>query len=157
MSYILKYRNIFQVIGLTIFALSIAGIPMAQDMTAHVLFIVILVLTILAFLISLMVYCVTKKTSKSDYDVNKKQSKGGKDNKAFRAEEGKGNAEVKGAKKTGEKWVNNYVPFGDYPAGEVNQIATVESENEVKNGDPKWKKNYVPYQEENDQQKWGAL
>ena len=75
----------------------------------------------------------------------------------FSAEEGK-------AGQNKEKWVSNYVPYGDYPDGSKaitgNSVSseqtavTVESEVQPHvNGDAKWKKNYVPYEGQEDSNK----
>ena len=99
-----------------------------------------------------------KKKSKYDYDVNK-DKKEGTDNKAFKAEEGKsGNMSSNVAAGTNTKWVNNYVPFGDFPDGsacgavdEVDRVAVVNEAGGSKNGESKWQKNYVPYKEDGEE------
>ena len=56
-----------------------------------------------------------------------------------------------------QKWVSNYVPYGDLPAGKAAAAAAEEDETakastsaatSSSNGvEQKWKKNYVPYKE----------
>ena len=52
-----------------------------------------------------------------------------------------------------EKWVSNYVPYGEYPAGKGGEggsggEAPAQQNISSTNGETKWKKNYVAYQEE---------
>ena len=72
----------------------------------------------------------------------------GKVNKAFHAaEEGKSksvsNAAAPGGAKGGDKWVSNYVPYGEYPKGESRAEDEVDATK-----DAAWKKNYVAYEED---------
>ena len=73
----------------------------------------------------------------------------GVDNKGFDVEKG----DVKE-----DKWVKNYVPYDDYPAGETAPAAAtdsdsgeekrrVEEKGEKGQDEEKWKENYVPYEE----------
>ena len=74
-------------------------------------------------------------------------------NNAFHAEEGKAkksssapNSNAKGG--SNDKWVSNYVPYGEYPKGES---AGDDAGPEQSNGDAAWKKNYVAYSEETEE------
>ncbi len=58
----------------------------------------------------------------------KDAEKGGRDNKAYNSDETKKSAAVNGAASTSggdQKWVNNYVPYGDYPKGNVVYVKEV--------------------------------
>ena len=89
--------------------------------------------------------------------------KSGATNKAYIAEQAaSGNKGSGGSSGVGtdQKWVSNYVPYGEYPKGSTNGAVTtysVEHEtaagNGVSNGDNKWQKNYVPYEEEDQREK----
>ena len=47
-----------------------------------------------------------------------------------------------------DKWVNNYVPYGEYPSGTVTTVVQeMTPASSEQNGETRWKKNYVPYDE----------
>ena len=84
-------------------------------------------------------------------------------NKAFHAaEEGKSKsataAQTSSSKPGGskDKWVSNYVPYGDYPSGgsatssSEEQSAPEQSATANGGADAAWKKNYVAYEEKAD-------
>lgn len=143
------------VITVVITGLSIAGIANAQLPQAQHFFIVILVLIVFIGVVSAGAYSCRSK-SNYNYEVNEdvvKPTKG-RENQAFQAEEGRAApGEKPGAQ---QKWVSNYVPYGDLPAGKA--AAAAEEDETAKastsaatsssNGvEQKWKKNYVPYKE----------
>ncbi len=71
--------------------------------------------------------------SQKEYDVNeaKDAEKGGRDNKAYSGEEARKAAAVNGSSggsssgSGDQKWVSNYVPYGDYPKGNVVYVKEV--------------------------------
>ena len=70
---------------------------------------------------------------------------------SFQAEEGRAApGEKPGAQ---QKWVSNYVPYGDFPGGKASSAATEDETAAAKdastsNGvEQKWTKNYVPFKE----------
>ena len=85
----------------------------------------------------------------SDYDVNdaerggkrsKASSNGAKDNRGFVGDSSAGG--------NTEKWVSNYVPYGDFPAGSGGSGGEApQQQQQQQNGEASWKKNYVPYKE----------
>jgi len=163
--------------------LSIAGISVAQTqlIVSQQLFIVILFFCLLSLLIH-GVYKLLKGSGTSKYQISDKKNKSsgkmkkkkersetdkadtagkvGTENKAFDAEKGENKD---------EKWVKNYVPYDEYPAGSSISVESetgekkrreeergekeekVETIGEIK--DEKWKQNYVPYEEENTENK----
>lgn len=158
--------------------LSIVGICMHTNLqVSQDIYIAILVFSLICLIIELTFRLLRNSGAQSKYEVNenkkddasekkveKKESSvvaaNGVENKAFDAEKGDGNKE--------EKWVKNYVPFEDYPdGGKAADTVTVESdtteqkrreeekgekenkdEAKPKEGDEKWKDNYVAYEEE---------
>ena len=106
----------FQLFGIIIFAISIAGIAKSNVRVSIDLFIVVLVFIILIGLISAAQLLLQRK-SISVYDVqaNGDVEKGSKDNKAFETVERSNVTPTKDS--SDEKWVKNYVPYGDYPKG----------------------------------------
>merc|ERR1712212_1207627 len=129
----------------------IATVGADQDLvgklkTAQDLFICIIIFSILAILLALFVKF-QKSGDQSKYEISEKTEKTSKglDNVAF-----------DGEKK--EKWMDNYVPYGQFPKGNsIEDGVTVENEKESKSQekvtdsnkeDEKWKENYVPYEEE---------
>ena len=73
-------------------------------------------------------------------------------NSSFQAEEGRAAPGEKPGSQ--QKWVSNYVPYGDFPAGKASSAATEDEtaaaakDASTSNGvDPKWTKNYVPFKE----------
>jgi len=117
------------VVGIIVGALAITGIAEAQFASSQHLFIVILVLTLFMAMVSLA-NCLLTKGTQDNYDVNNDAEKG-KENKAYdnEAEAKKGESASNGqqsqqngstpAANGDEKWVSNYVPFGDYPKGNI--------------------------------------
>merc|ERR1711874_864146 len=115
--------------------------------TAQDLFICIII-SILALLLALFVK-LQKSGDQSKYEINEKSEKASKglDNVAFDGEKG-----VK------EKWMDNYVPYGQFPKGSsIEEEVVVENEKDSKTQekvtdsnkeDEKWKENYVPYEDE---------
>merc|ERR1711976_161549 len=121
------------------------------------------------FVVSVIEACL-KKSSRKNYDVNDSKQvnlqNGGKDNKAFDIEEGR-NGAANGdivATKEDVKWTNNYVPFEGYPKGNVENEATngkassssvnhIESADKGAYGGEKWKQNYVPYDDPDENKK----
>jgi beta-lactamase regulating signal transducer with metallopeptidase domain len=116
------------VVGIIIGALAIAAIAAIGDVDAksenisyvNSVLIAMLVLLVLGGIVSLAVCFMNK--SKNNYEVNKDAEKG-KENTAFdHGESSKKTGEQNGstaqpAGPGGEKWVSNYVPFGDFPNG----------------------------------------
>lgn len=141
------------VICVIVSGLSIAGIVNAQLPQAQHFFIVILVLIVFIGLVSAAAYSCRSK-SNYNYEVNEEAVKPtkGRQNQAFQAEEGKA---APGEKQgTQQKWVSNYVPYGDLPAGKASATAEDETAASTSNGvEQKWKKNYVPYKEEDSNEK----
>merc|ERR1712128_258508 len=110
--------------------------------TAQDLFICIIIFSILALALALFVKF-QKSGDQSKYEISEKTSKG-LDNVAFDGEKG-----VK------EKWMDNYVPYGQFPKGNaIEEEVIVENEKDSKTqdkvivdsnkDDEKWKENYVP-------------
>ena len=75
------------------------------------------------------------------------------DNKGYNKEQ-----EKEGVSEKKEKWMDNYVPYGKYPAGSPMDEVTFTTEKEGVNinaevdnkeaeDNKKWKDNYVPYEE----------
>ena len=98
-----------------------------------------------------------KKTSTADKTDGKPKEIKGQENKAFDAEKGP-DTSAAGEKKEEDKWVKNYVPYDEYPAGKADTIS-VENEGEQKRrveekgekeSEEKWKENYVPYEEKSE-------
>jgi len=140
------------VICIVVAGLSIAGISNAQLPQSQHFFIVILVLILFIGLLSAAAYS-SRSKSNYNYEVNEEAVKPtkGRENQAFQAEEGKAApGEKPGAQ---QKWVSNYVPYGDLPAGSASASVTAENETaapaaSTSNGiEQKWKKNYVPFKE----------
>jgi len=116
------------VVGIIIGALAIAAIAAIGDIDAEIqkvsyvnsVLIAMLVLLVFMGIVSLAVCFMNK--SKNNYEVNKDAEKG-KENTAFdHGESSKKTGEQNGSTAqpagTGdEKWVSNYVPFGDFPKG----------------------------------------
>jgi len=121
------------VVGIIIGALAIAAIAAIGDVDSEIenistnisyvnsVLIAMLVLLVLMGCVSLAVCFMNK--SKNNYEVNKDAEKGGKENTAFdHGESSKKTGEQNGstalpAGPGDEKWVSNYVPFGDFPKG----------------------------------------
>jgi len=172
-----KYRAIMKpalvVIGFTIMVLTIIGAASSeQPMTVQGLFLAILFFSCLAALI-VVLFQVFKNMGRSKYQINDKPGKkNGQDNGAFDVEKGGEGVEA---------WQNNYVPYEKYPNGipaptfttekgekmEKMEEEHKETENEekevnvekqdgvsenVKDSD-KWKNNYVPYEDEIEEDK----
>merc|ERR1712131_371245 len=170
-----KYlKFVFWGICLLTICLSIAGISIAHTKikVAQDLFIVILFFCLLAVFLQ-GVYKLLKTTGTSKYEISDKKAGGkkkatstvdktdsgrlkkrGQGNKAIDAEKGP-------AEKEEDKWVKNYVPYDEYPAGKADTIS-VENEGEQKRRveekgeketeekEEKWKENYVPYEEKSE-------
>lgn len=116
------------VVGIIIGALAIAAIAAIGNVDAELpnisyvnsVLIAMLVLLVFMGIVSLAVCFMNK--SKNNYEVNKDAEKG-KENTAFdHGESSKKTGEQNGstaqpAGPGGEKWVSNYVPFGDFPNG----------------------------------------
>jgi len=112
------------VFGIIIGALAIAAIAAIGDEEENIenipyvesVLIAILVLLILMGCVALAVCFMNK--SKDNYEVNKDAEKG-KENAAFdHGEASKNQQNGSSAPAPGsEKWVSNYVPFGDFPKG----------------------------------------
>jgi len=122
--------------------------------TAQDLFICIIIFSILALALALFVKF-QKSGDQSKYEISEKSEKASKglDNVAFDGEKG-----VK------EKWMDNYVPYGQFPKGNaIEEVVIVENEKDSKTqdkvivdsnkDDEKWKENYVPYEEEEKEKK----
>merc|ERR1712029_627805 len=126
--------------------------------------IAILILALLMALLSLVKMYLAKKSGASNYDVEQQEGgagkgAGGQDNQAYEKETGND----KGQSGPGGKWTKNYVPFKGFPKGSsktedkengvevVNEVGVGGDSSEKKDAseksDEKWKKNYVPYQE----------
>jgi len=117
------------VVGIIIGALAIAAIAAIGDVdsenkdVAYVNSVLIAMLVLLVFMgIVSLVVCFMNK-SKNNYEVNKDAEKG-RENTAFDHGEsskktgGEQNGSTAPPAGTGnEKWVSNYVPFGDFPKG----------------------------------------
>ncbi len=133
-----------------IIGLCIGGIANAQLMfSVHVL-IVILVLTLFSLVIVALIRC-GRGGSSSGYDVEKEGSRAGASASASSANGARHHAArdnagfVSDGGKSDDKWVSNYVPYGDFPAGSNANANTNASKDE--SAAPSWKKNYVPYEE----------
>jgi len=119
------------VFGMVIAAVGIVAIHEAQTTLTQTLVIVMIVLIVFMGVVSLVNSCVSKSTQ-DNYEVNKDAEKG-KENTAFDKEESKRNGTEKAQQSqqqngsattqqtdTGVKnWESNYVPFGDYPKGNI--------------------------------------
>ena len=79
--------------------------------------------------------------------------------KSDKSAKGLDNVAFDGEKGTKEKWMDNYVPYGQFPKGapiEEEVIVENEKDNKTqekvidsnKEEEEKWKENYVPYEEE---------
>jgi len=105
---------------LIIFGISIAGIVESQYVFAVHLFVVVLVFIIFMGILSGLHYFIQKKTE-NNYNVEAgagseegaKDRKGGKENGAYDTMDKSAASKEAAA----AKWVNNYVPYGDYPKG----------------------------------------
>jgi len=117
------------VVGIIIGALAIAAIAAIGDVDSEIanisyvnsVLIAMLVLLVFMGIVSLAVCFMNK--SKNNYEVNKDAEKG-RENTAFDHGEsskktgGEQNGSTAPPAGTGnEKWVSNYVPFGDFPKG----------------------------------------
>merc|ERR1711973_659757 len=139
-----KYlKFVYWGICILVICLSIAGISVAQTqlLVSQRLFIVILFFCFLALLLQ-GVYKLLKGSGQSKYEISERKMK-----------------KEQGAEKKQEKWVKNYVPYDEYPAGDT---ITVESETgeekrreeekgEKEEKEEKWKENYVPYEEKTEE------
>ena len=106
-------------------------------------------------LLSLTAYCYLYSPFQLQINEKRVEEKApkGLDNVAFDGEKGV----------TKEKWMDNYVPYGQFPKGEaIEEEVTVENEKENKSQekvidsnkeDEKWKENYVPYEEQDGEKK----
>jgi len=118
--------------------------------TAQDLFICIIIFSILAILLALFAKF-QKSGDQSKYEISEKTEK---------ASKGLDNVAFDGEKK--EKWMDNYVPYGQFPKGNsIEEGVTIENEKDNKSQekvtdsnkeDEKWKDNYVPYEEEEKQE-----
>jgi len=176
-----QHRKVFYLLVcvLTV-VLSIAGITIAgTDVNAsRDIYIAILVFSLICLMVELTFRLLRKSGAQSKYEVSERKEESsekkvekketsaavtnGVENKGF---------DVEKADPTDEKWVKNYVPYGDNPDGKaagIDDTVTVESDNGVtgeekrreeekgekenkKEGeekDEKWKENYVPHSEE---------
>lgn len=148
-----KFR-LFQIVGIVICGLAIGGIAQAQLLEAQHLFVAILVLVLFVLVVTALLFlrsfCAKRKADGvNNYDINGAEGgKGGRAVTSTSSKVGVANAGYSGAEAgKSEKWVSNYVPYGDLPAGTVTSVTSVEVTSEV-NGEAKWKKNYVEYKEE---------
>jgi len=122
---------LFWILGIVIFALTIVGIDASQHPQTEHLFIVILVVVVFMGMVS-VADCFVSKGNKDNYEVNDAE-KGGKENTAFDNEsdtnkKDQTQQQQNGTPATGkedEKWVQNYVPFGDYPKGNIVYVKEV--------------------------------
>ncbi len=127
----------FQLLGVVVFGVSIGGIANAQYMYSVNLFIVILVLTVFALVVSAVVFLVQKKDAlRRAYDVARRKRtdvEANKPEEAAAAEVG-ADEDVKAMKKEASegkadnKWADNYVPYGDYPDGHAKDTKPEEGE-----------------------------
>jgi hypothetical protein len=163
---------------LIIVILCIVSLAYVQHNTVKRCVIVILVFSIiLSFGIAFDL--IANRKSKQNYEVSggasAAEKKSGKENAGYDAEEAKIAADAKTKELDSpdgpspltpedKKWVENYVPYGDYPKGQpagADDIQFVKETSDVKNGpvekrdangtteeDEKWKKNYVPFEED---------
>merc|ERR1711877_42110 len=145
------YKPIAVFLCVLVIILSIAGaaitvfseVPQTNQetlKTAQDLFICVIIFSIIALILGLFVRF-QKGGDKSKYEINEKSDKSAKglDNVAFDGEKG-----------TKEKWMDNYVPYGQFPKGApIEEEVVVENEKDNKTEEEeKWKENYVPYEEE---------
>jgi len=125
----LLVTGLLWICGLIIAATSIASIAEIQNNKVQHYVIVILVLTVFMGVVSLA-NCFLSKGIKDNYRVNniERGTTGGKENKAYEidAEKKTNNqtdaqdpSKTNGAPGTDQKWVSNYVPYGDYPKGNI--------------------------------------
>merc|ERR1711923_680171 len=118
---------LYWVVGVTALGLVIAGIHGSQLPHIQHLLIVAVVLLVFMWVVSL-VNCIINKSCKDNYDVNKDAEKG-QENTAFDGENSKKSGGENSQQQNGssaqqsgsgdEKWMSNYVPFGDYPKGNI--------------------------------------
>lgn len=120
---------LYWVIGVIAAALVIAATAGSQLPHIQHLLIVAIVLLVFMWVVSL-VNCIINKSCKDNYEVNKDAEKG-QENTAFDGENSKKNGgenqqsqqqNGSSTQQTGtgdEKWMSNYVPFGDYPKGNI--------------------------------------
>merc|ERR1711973_452592 len=120
-----KYlKFVYWGICILVICLSIAGITVAQTqlLVSQRLFIVILFFCFLALLLQ-GVYKLLKGSGQSKYEISERKMRQEKEGVPESGVENKGFDAEKGDKE--EKWVKNYVPYDEYPAGDT---ITVESE-----------------------------
>jgi len=118
---------LYWVVGITALGLVIAGAAGSQLPHIQHLLIAAVVLLVFMWVVSL-VNCIINKSS-SNYEVNKDAEKGGQENTAFDGENARKSGGEQSQQQNGsssqqsgsgdEKWVSNYVPFGDYPKGNI--------------------------------------
>jgi len=131
----LLVTGLLWICGLIIAATSIASIAEIQNNKVQHYVIVILVLTVFMGVVSLA-NCFLSKGIKDNYRVNniERGTTGGKENKAYEidAEKKTNNqtdaqdpSKTNGAPGTDQKWVSNYVPYGDYPKGNIVYVKEV--------------------------------
>ena len=124
---------LFWVIGIVILCIAAAGIPEAQQLHVKHLLVVIIVLVVFMGLVS-CANCLLSKGSQDNYEVNDAE-KGGKENTAFdnesdttkkdQSQQQQNGTTTANGKEQDEKWVQNYVPFGDYPKGNIVYVKEV--------------------------------
>jgi len=117
---------LYWILGVVTLVLVIIAAENTQVTSNRHLLIVAGVLLVFMWVISL-VNCILNKSYKDNYDVNKDTEKG-QENTAFdgdnsRKNGGESSQQQNGSTQPGasgdEKWVSNYVPFGDYPKGNI--------------------------------------
>jgi len=125
----LLVTGLLWICGIIIIAMTIPSAILAQIPTVQHYQYVILILIVFMGVISLA-NCYLSKGVKDNYRVNNVERgvAGGKENKAYENEaEKKTNnqtdaqdpSKTNGAPGTDQKWVSNYVPYGDYPKGNI--------------------------------------
>jgi len=118
---------LYWVLGIVVLALVIVATQNTQHLPNQTLLIVGAVLLVFMFIVSL-VNCIINNSCKDNYDVNKDTEKG-QENTAFDGDNSRKNGGESSQQQNGsaaqqagsgdEKWVSNYVPFGDYPKGNI--------------------------------------
>jgi len=117
---------LYWVLGVIVFALVIHT-SVSEPLQNRNPLIAAAVLLVLMFVVSL-VNCIIDNSCKDNYDVNKDTEKG-QENTAFDGDNSRKNGGESSQQQNGsaaqqagsgdEKWVSNYVPFGDYPKGNI--------------------------------------
>jgi len=148
-------------VGLLILILAAVAVSKSQEVTVQQMCIVIIVFILFMGALGALLHFASCQSNADEYDVEQ-QAKAGKENRAYVSEGGvPTGTSSRPTSAAGGKWANNYVPYGDFPKGlkedPSNGVTNggMEKTDQEKNGggNEKWRKSYVPYEEEyNDNQ-----